>query len=260
MNIISIRPHSIVSLITNSSSELYVIEGKKTINTVKAILTNVVKLYDRANGTSYSNVLFTEVFKEPTLVKWFFDFDSHRTLVEQISVLNPISRYNDEENYNEEYAQLCNLDIDLMREHVSSLERQPSNEARDVALHAARALVRERLAPHIQRYFEPLVALDKLLLRHFAEDNNLTQEQISRVLEVVDFNQHSVHYHGGRVPYENEQADILEFLTEYRSAIQWSMPSKKGDIFLESATDNSVPYQLNDTICALLSAQRYHLG
>ena len=60
--IIIINPHSIVDVITNSSTELFVIDTDKSVEVIKEILQEVVNLHNKAEGTSYT---FEDIFKEP---------------------------------------------------------------------------------------------------------------------------------------------------------------------------------------------------
>jgi hypothetical protein len=42
--------------------------------------------------------------------------------------------------------------------------------------------------------------------------------------------------------------------------LNWDISVRKGNILLESASDNSVPYEIWDRIENILNARRYHLG
>ncbi len=57
-----IQPHSIVDVITNSSTELFVIDTDKSIETVKEILQEAINLHNKVEETSYT---FEEIFEEP---------------------------------------------------------------------------------------------------------------------------------------------------------------------------------------------------
>ena len=61
---IIIPVHSMVDLITNSSTELFVLDTEKSVNLVKEILVEAVMLHNSAHGT---NVLFEDIFSEPYL-------------------------------------------------------------------------------------------------------------------------------------------------------------------------------------------------
>ena len=60
--IVIINPHSIVDVITNSSTELFIIPTDKTVEFVKEILQEAINLHNKTNGTSYT---FDEIFKKP---------------------------------------------------------------------------------------------------------------------------------------------------------------------------------------------------
>ena len=57
-----IKPHSIIDVITNSSTELFIIPTDKTVEFVKEILQEAINLHNKTNGTSYT---FDEIFEEP---------------------------------------------------------------------------------------------------------------------------------------------------------------------------------------------------
>ena len=57
-----IQPHSIVDVITNSSTELFVIDTDKSMETIKDILQEAINLHNKAEGTSYT---FEDIFEEP---------------------------------------------------------------------------------------------------------------------------------------------------------------------------------------------------
>ena len=57
-----IKPHSIIDVITNSSTELFIISTDKTVKFVKEILQEAINLHNKAQGTSYT---FNEIFEEP---------------------------------------------------------------------------------------------------------------------------------------------------------------------------------------------------
>lgn len=53
---------------------------------------------------------------------------------------------------------------------------------------------------------------------------------------------------------------IEEFFGECSYLLYYGVTIKKGNIILESAEDNSIPYEIWDRIESVLNAQRYHLG
>jgi predicted metal-dependent RNase len=59
---IKINIHSMVDIITNSSTELFVLDTKKSLDFVKDILVEAIKLHNMANDTNYK---FEDIFAEP---------------------------------------------------------------------------------------------------------------------------------------------------------------------------------------------------
>ena len=62
MNNIAINIHSMVDLITNSSTELFILDVEKSVDVVKDILQEAINLHNKTHGTNYR---FEDVFEEP---------------------------------------------------------------------------------------------------------------------------------------------------------------------------------------------------
>ena len=60
--IIIINVHSFVDLITNSSTELFVLDVDKSLEVVKDILQEAINLHNKATNTDYK---FEDIFDEP---------------------------------------------------------------------------------------------------------------------------------------------------------------------------------------------------
>ena len=63
---IIVRVHSVVDIITNSSSELFVGKSTKDVETVKELLQKMLDVSNEASGISYS---FSDCFQEPRRIK-----------------------------------------------------------------------------------------------------------------------------------------------------------------------------------------------
>lgn len=59
---IKLNFHSFVDVITNSSTELFVLDTDKALESVKEILQAAIDLHNKANGTNYK---FEDIFDEP---------------------------------------------------------------------------------------------------------------------------------------------------------------------------------------------------
>lgn len=62
VNTYIINIHSIVDVITNSSTELFILDEEKSLELIKDILTAAIDLYNKIEST---NNTFTDIFKEP---------------------------------------------------------------------------------------------------------------------------------------------------------------------------------------------------
>ena len=62
MNTVTINVHSMVDLITNSSTELFVLDTEKSVDVIKDILQEAINLHNIASGTDYK---FEDIFDEP---------------------------------------------------------------------------------------------------------------------------------------------------------------------------------------------------
>ena len=60
--ILIINIHSFIDLITNSSTELFVLDTDKSLEVVKDILQEAINLHNKIDG---SNLKFEDVFEEP---------------------------------------------------------------------------------------------------------------------------------------------------------------------------------------------------
>lgn len=61
---VKIKIHSIIDVITNSSSELFICDTDKSLEIIKELLQDMLDLYNKGNDTNYK---FDEVFSEPYL-------------------------------------------------------------------------------------------------------------------------------------------------------------------------------------------------
>ena len=59
---IIINVHSMVDVITNSSTELFVLDTEKSLDWIKDILQEAINLHNKINNTKYK---FEDIFREP---------------------------------------------------------------------------------------------------------------------------------------------------------------------------------------------------
>lgn len=90
-----IRPHSMVDLITNSSSELFVCRTGKTLETVRELLIDMLNLQNKLFD---SNLRFEECFEEPYYITEDNFEDYFKEYVDNWGITQ--SPYDKEKNYN----------------------------------------------------------------------------------------------------------------------------------------------------------------
>ena len=62
MNTVTINVHSMVDLITNSSTELFILDTEKSVDVIKDILQEAINLHNIASGTDFK---FEDIFAAP---------------------------------------------------------------------------------------------------------------------------------------------------------------------------------------------------
>ena len=61
-----INTHSMIDVITNSSTELFIVDESKTVEFVKDILNDAIRLHNKIENT---NLSFSDIFEEITVIK-----------------------------------------------------------------------------------------------------------------------------------------------------------------------------------------------
>lgn len=220
--VLILSPHSFVDVITNSSSELFVAETSKTIDAVKEILVELVRIHNQKeklrDEPHFENLdaIFGTMFLEPTRVD--FTFQPHEA--------GPLWHA---------FVQIegCRAFDHPLYQECSEKWRQ----ARDKVTY--------------DEVFGPWHELvdktwDDMLVwactKHGIEIHRNEKGQVRR----DDY--------GSDSPLDPKLARIVH-------ALSWGYNFKAGDVIIESAGDNSIPYWMFDDIQNVLNAwQRKHLG
>jgi hypothetical protein len=270
--------HSFVDLITNSSSELFICDTKKSVATVKEIITGLAKLHNKQielsdKDNSYGRVsienLFTGVFREPTIAKCDFALEKFPRYAEWM------------EMFGHEYAYVYHSDgtglhpVELAAKNaLDDWERENPRPHYDYKVKLTKTQQRafdeacekwskaERTATEkiYKQWNDMVLDIYVALYQWVAKTNNIDLTPLGKLS-----------IHGGRYcypyyeslvgeNYKNKKNNSLaEFIDEIDSAISWNYTFKKGDIFLHSADDNSIPYDFWPAIENTFNCQRRHL-
>ena len=100
------------------------------------------------------------------------------------------------------------------------------------------------------------------LFLEFLKQNEFSEAYIAaaKVVCEVAIQTHINEKHGQyprMIEFPPEIQSVFEFFHHLES---WGITTKKGDIMVESESDNTIPYPMMETISSYLNAERYHLG
>jgi hypothetical protein len=105
---------------------------------------------------------------------------------------------------------------------------------------------------------------DKDMFIEFLKQNNFAPELIEEAALTYD---DDIERHRrdkcGQYPWfrgEFKSPELNKAHETFKEWSSWGITANKGDIFVYSASDNTIPYLLFDTIASYLNADRYHLG
>ena len=252
MKHIIISPHSFVDLITNSSSELFICDTKKSIDSVKEIVIELVKITNQKlklkdqHAYDISSV-FGTMFYAPEVFQYTFPYSVER----------------------DDYMKL------------ESYDSQRNNPVFEECLSKSYEWGRKNPAPKFPKYTYPNYPTEEEQIP-YKEENKIylpKRESAMAIIWKPFCDLHHVAYSKclkrycelneiefeDTLPSEHQHVYIKEgkhkkFIEEFEESISWDYIVKKGDIILRSCNDNSVPYELFEDLEDILNAQRIHLG
>jgi hypothetical protein len=273
MKPITISTHSFVDLITNSSSELFICDTTKSIETVKEIIKELAVLHNKQLELSekdgrYGKVnidgLWIDVFREPTVSSVTFDiqdFPKYDKFMEMFGRDRSSSWRSDDQDHEvkEEAARKMRAWTDKNLRPVYIEHGKPGYEEYEAALtlwlDAERAYSLEAYA----KWNKMVLKMYKDLYTWAAKLNDI---------DITPLGEPSVH--GGAYSfyfYESLLGDealkgsaARKFFEDVEHAINWNYSVKKGDVLLWSASDNTIPYDFWQVIENTFSCERRHLG
>lgn len=268
--ILIISPHSFVDLITNSSSELFVCDTKKSLKAVQELLQVLLANHDKISEETHA---FNCVFGKIEAVDYTFEW---------YDVPEPIRR--EYESCHRYCAYGRRQDAWYSDDHVgNAAENDLEEKERELrktfgSLKSLNSLYEENKSEYNRRWEMFRKEADILwtdfgakvfrsendLFLDFLRQNNFTKKQIETAKEICeDAVREHLSQNLGRFPrpITGKFPDKLE--KAYQTFYQWKswgITAKKGAIMVHSADDNSIPYEMFGTIESYLNADRYHLG
>ena len=276
MQHLTIPIHSFVDLITNSSSELFVCDTKKSVEAVKGIVTELAKLFnERIKFIDDSNkgwaerpisipLLFTDVFAEPRISEFTFNLNHFPKSALWDEMFGNGNRYC-EGFYSprEEHPVLaeCKALWNSWEEKHPQPDYPRLDHGPEYATYQARwKKHREVEAKFFAPWHKLMLDIYTELFAWASQLNDIDLIPLGK-LEAGGGEYAHVQFEKMWGPDRLDEKEIaFRFIEEVKDAIDYGYYIKKGDILLRSADDNSIPYSFWPDIESTFSCQRRHLG
>lgn len=265
-----VSQHSFVDLITNSSSEIFICNTKKSCEMVKDVLKRLLNAHNdlRETPNFYS---FDECFGEVSAAKYSFDLGSFPSAL--VRAYNSYQEYrcnsNDPPHPSSYYKAKAKEEL-LDKNHPLHRTKWPIYEDRTPEdsdrYEKAWRDHRDKLDTIWSEYGQESICVKGDLFEQFLIVNNFKLDEISLFKDLnkkisQEYLEKSRGKHGHCNYDMNELPEnILDAWNFFQECLSWKFRVYKGDILVRSTGDNTIPYGLFDVITEYLNARRYHLG
>ena len=259
-DILVVTTHSFVDLITNSSSELFVSNGKKTVDAVKELLAALLKNHNDLTKEDHS---FESVFGEIETPKYVFNYwGLPRELTDEYIKYKEYGcpfyerHHFSSDNRPVEMSQLCDLEHEISLKH-KSWEKGISEKEAKKRHEASRKETDALWTDWGVRAFLSEMGLFREFLKQNNFDNDALLKFDRKVARIAKQHQKES---GGRYLYPRFSGKIQDAWDTFTLYEGYGIQVKPDSIIIRSASDNTIPYELMDTITAYLNASRFHIG
>lgn len=232
--VLVISTHSFVDLITNSSSELFVAETQKSLEAVKEILVELVRIHNAKEKLGDNprladlNQVFGGMFKEP--VRMDFTFQPHKAG----GIWHQYQLVHDRDHRD---AHPVHHRCESRWQEIWKLPEGTPHPSYDEVWKEWFEIEREALSE---------------ILVWTCQQNNIPYVLDEEGL-LLDNDHHLSEY--GSEPVGDQR------IARISHALSWDYSFKAGDIIIESVSDNTIPYWMFEDIENVLNtSSRRHLG
>jgi hypothetical protein len=271
MKLVIVSPHSFVDVITNSSSELFICETKKTAKAVKEVVEALAALYNAKQAMKEDttwvrpinlNVIWNDVFREPTTAEFDFNLPDFPRFAEWQEAFNRGNYYSSDLSHLSEPLYSCEM---AMRKWNDDNPRPPYPKSeKHTKVSKAYFEHQERQRKAAEEIYAPwnkvVLSLYADLYAWVAKTNNVDLTELG-ALSIKWPGEHCQPQFENDPTYKEGELTAAERLANaVDHAISWGYSFKKGDVFLWSACDNTIPYDFWPDIEMTFKTQRRHLG
>jgi hypothetical protein len=257
MSLLKITPHSFVDLITNSSSELFVCSPwkQKEIEAIKKAIEIQWSAFIDAYEAMYNDKESAYRWKEKPLWGDIFSQRGPYVCKYELNIYcdecSNFAEYSFRSGYDSHSRNLNEYERHSQKTSTlwTEFHRQDGEEAK--------AETKKKIDRLEGKFSLKYLKAKKLWFERILVDSGL-HHLVDRLIE-DSFLKGQTRY-GHCSFFKNVSPEELEIENEINMLIDWEISCRKGDIFLESAEDNSVPYEFFGTIESMFNATRYHLG
>lgn len=260
-NLFIVSTHSFVDLITNSSTELYVCDGKKTIDAINDLLRKLLIHHDEVSGETHK---FGDVFRQPLEIS-NYTFQMHN-FPEQLREdyykyhERRYSRYYfQDDDQDPEKMELENKEHDIRKKYYELKENKSEEECEDLFKKEL-----DEIDKLWTDYGARTLKSELHLFINFLGVNEFSQEEITLAKQHCEneIKDHIGRNEGqyGRLRNQFNSEKVQDAFDNFYLFESWGIDIKKGDILIYSAEDNSIPYEIMESINRYLGARSYHLG
>jgi len=277
-SVIVINTHSFVDLITNSSSELFVCNTKKTTDMVRDLLQKLLNAHGELQG-NFDRYQFSSVFGTIEEAPYIFDLDKFdETVVESYKLYQRAGdsshRFGPGQSRPSSFVEAIAAEEDIQRTHpyyTNPINRKPWDkrtvtEAAQMDTWGKDCRLQESII--WTKFGAEKLETEMQLFVNFLQVNNFPLVDIASVQALIpgvvaDYIKNNYGKWGGvdnlfrDVGFPAHLQPVGERFNEYES---WGIRVASGNILIYSADDNSVPYELFDLINLYLTSTRYHIG
>lgn len=255
-----VSPHSIIDLITNSSSELFVSNTQKTVEAVKEIIVELCKIHNQREKLSeHPNLIdldkiFITYFKEPEISEYdfspylgfnrdeHFDNDREKEMMEEWERKNPFK------------TKWLNHDTATKKQKkIFNDKRKKYEKKRDDIEKKIFSWYDKYNRPQVLNYLNDICSRNGFTIKDLGKIKiNWNSYRSNPYLDFPDII--------GCEAKKNLPKNLVKFVKDFEYNYSWGIQAGKGNILIRSQEDNSIPYGMFEDLRNIFHAQRHHLG